>query len=129
MEFKDLSDDSKDWIETSRKNRARLVKLDLPASEEDKWLFKKSKSLDSILDDYEEVVLPKEGAKEWEEIRNELRAKRKRKATPRVTNIQSQELTKQLQLLRDDFKDGIYTKDEYKLERDKLKARTRNSEK
>lgn len=37
-----------------------------------------------------------------------------------LTDIQSQELTKQLQLLRDDFKDGVYTKDEYKLEKDKL---------
>jgi hypothetical protein len=37
-----------------------------------------------------------------------------------LSDIQSSNLTKQLELLREDFKDGVYTKDEYKLKRDEL---------
>ena len=37
-----------------------------------------------------------------------------------LSDVQSSNLTKQLELLRDDYKDGIFTKDEYKLERQKL---------
>ena len=41
-------------------------------------------------------------------------------AQEKTKQIQAQEKTKQLELLRADFKDGVYTKDEYKIEREKI---------
>jgi hypothetical protein len=43
-----------------------------------------------------------------------------KKAETKLDYLTAKELTKQLELLKQDFKDGIYTKEEYKVERQKL---------
>ena len=76
----------------------------------------------------EQIETSKEIKKEETKKKKKKQAtdKKKRKdkgKKKRLSDTQSANLTKQLELLREDFKDGIYTKKEYKVERKKLMSK------